>query len=85
VFWIAMLPLEGLILGTGNTVAGTVIWGLLVLTPVAGIPVACAVAVLRYRLYDLDVVVKKTVVAGLVAVAFTAIYALVVVGIGAAE
>jgi signal transduction histidine kinase len=84
VFWIAMLPLEGLILGTGDTVAGTVIWGLMILTPVAGIPVACAVAVLRYRLYDLDVVVKKTVVAGLVAAAFTAIYALVVVGIGAA-
>ncbi len=84
VIWIAVLPVEGLILGTGDTVAGTVIWGLMILTPVAGIPVACAVAVLRYRLYDLDVVVKKTVVAGLVAAAFTAIYALVVVGVGAA-
>jgi hypothetical protein len=41
------------------------------------------VAVLKYRLYDLDVVVRKTVVAGLVAAAFTAIYALVVVGVGA--
>ena len=47
-------------------------------------PVAVAVAVLRYRLYDLDVVVKKTVVAGLVAAAFTAIYVLVVVALGAA-
>ena len=85
VFWIVMLPLEGLILGSGNTVAGTVIWGSRrILTPVAGIPVACAVAVLRYRLYDLDVVVKKTVVGGLVAAAFTAGYVLVVVGIGAA-
>jgi signal transduction histidine kinase len=56
----------------------------MVLTPVAGIPVACAVAVLKYRLYDLDVVVKKTVVAGIVAVTFTAIYALVVVAAGAA-
>jgi len=34
-----------------------------VLTPVAGIPLACAVAVLKYRLYDLDIVVKRTVVA----------------------
>jgi signal transduction histidine kinase len=48
----------------------------------ATMPVAVAVAVLRYRLYDLDIVVRKTVVAALVAGAFTAIYALVVAGIG---
>ena len=46
-------------------------------------PVAVAVAVLRYRLYDLDIVVRKTVVAALVAAAFTAIYALAVVAAGA--
>jgi signal transduction histidine kinase len=46
-------------------------------------PVAVAVAVLKYRLYDLDIVVRKTVVAALVAGAFTAIYALVVVAVGA--
>jgi signal transduction histidine kinase len=49
---------------------------------IATMPVAVAVAVLRYRLYDLDIVVRKTVVAALVAGAFTAIYALVVAGIG---
>jgi hypothetical protein len=37
-----------------------------------------AVAVLKYRLYDLDIVVRKTVVAALVAGAFTAVYAIVV-------
>ena len=47
------------------------------------VPAAVAVAVLRYRLYDLDIVVRKTVVAGLVAAAFTAIYALVVVAVSA--
>ena len=47
------------------------------------IPVAVAVAVLKYRLYDLDIVVRKTVVAALVAAAFTAIYALVVVAVSA--
>jgi signal transduction histidine kinase len=41
------------------------------------------VAVLKHRLYDLDIVVRKTVVAGLVAAAFTAIYAVVVAGVGA--
>ncbi|HEY1345007.1 MAG TPA: histidine kinase [Streptosporangiaceae bacterium] len=52
-------------------------------TPIFGIPLACAVAVLRYRLYDLDLVVKRTVVAALVAAAFTLIYVLVVVVVGA--
>jgi signal transduction histidine kinase len=52
-------------------------------TPIFGIPLACAVAVLKYRLYDLDLVVKKTVVAALVAAAFTLIYVLVVVAVGA--
>ena len=84
IVWLAALPLQGALVGPGDSWVGTVIWGLMVLTPVAGIPVACAVAVLKYRLYDLDVVVKRTVVAGIVAVTFTAIYALVVVAVGAA-
>jgi hypothetical protein len=69
--------------GRGSELALTVLWVLLLLTPVVGIPVACAVAVLKYRLYDLDIVVRKTLVAGLVAAAFTAIYAVVVAGVGA--
>ena len=80
----ALLVSFGLITHGSNSPLGTLIWGLMVLTPIVGIPLACAVAVLKYRLYDLDVVVRKTVVAGLVAAAFTAIYALVVVAAGAA-
>ena len=82
--WAAVLTVAVLTLPGGNSWLGTLIWSFLILTPVVGIPLACAVAVLRYRLYDLDVVVKKTVVAGLVAAAFTAIYVLVVVALGAA-
>ena len=81
--WAAVLIGASPILPAGNSWLGTLIWSFLILTPVVGIPLACAVAVLRYRLYDLDVVVKKTVVAALVAAAFTAIYAVVVVGVGA--
>jgi signal transduction histidine kinase len=81
--WAAVLTVAILIMPGGNSWLGTAIWSFLILTPVAGIPLACAVAVLRYRLYDLDVVVKKTVIAGVVATAFTAIYALVVVALGA--
>jgi len=68
----------------GDTPLGTFLFVLAFGIPLLGIPAACAVAVLRYRLYDLDIVVRKTVVAGLVAAAFTAIYALIVLGVGAA-
>jgi signal transduction histidine kinase len=68
----------------GDTPLGTFFFVLLFGIPLLGIPAACAVAVLRYRLYDLDIVVRKTVVAGLVAAAFTAVYALIVLGVGAA-
>jgi signal transduction histidine kinase len=81
--WAAVLVASALIWPHYNGWLGTLIWSLMIVTAVLGIPLACAVAVLRYHLYDLDVVVKKTVVAALVAAAFTGIYALVVVGVGA--
>jgi len=81
--WAAVLIAASLMWPHYNGWLGTLIWAFMILTAVLGIPLACAVAVLRYHLYDLDVVVKKTVVAALVAAAFTAIYALVVVGVGA--
>ena len=67
----------------GETLLGDFLFILTFGTPIFGIPLACAVAVLKYRLYDLDLVVKKTVVAALVAAAFTLIYVLVVVVVGA--
>jgi signal transduction histidine kinase len=46
-----------------------------------GIPAACGVAILKYRLYDLDLVVRKTVVVTVVAAAITVVYAAVAVGV----
>jgi signal transduction histidine kinase len=46
-----------------------------------GIPIATGIAILRYRLYALDIVIKKTVVFGLLAAFVTAAYFVVVVGI----
>jgi len=43
-----------------------------------------SIAVLRYRLYDVDVVINKTVVFGALAAFITAVYVGIVVGIGAA-
>jgi signal transduction histidine kinase len=49
-----------------------------------GIPAASAMAILRYRLFDIDVVIKKTVVFGALAVFVSAMYIGIVVGIGSA-
>lgn len=46
-------------------------------------PVAIGFAVLRYHLYDIDVVISKTVMFGTLAVFITAVYVAVVVGLGA--
>ena len=48
------------------------------------IPASCAIAILRHGLYEIDVVINKTVVYGLLAAFFTAVYVLIVVGLGTA-
>jgi signal transduction histidine kinase len=47
-----------------------------------GVPAAIGVAILRYRLYDIDFVINKTLVYGALAGFITAVYVGVVVGIG---
>src|SRR6185369_5021919 len=54
---------------------GTLIWSLLFLTPVAGIPLACVVAVLKYRLYDLGRIVSRTVSYAIVTGLLLGVYA----------
>jgi signal transduction histidine kinase len=62
---------------------GPYLFGGLVLLLLVGIPGSVAIAILKYRLYDLDVVIRKTVVFGLLAAFITLVYAGIVGGIGA--
>jgi len=52
--------------------------------PVALIPVAAGIAVLGYRLYDIDILLSKTIVFGALAAFATAVYLAMVAGTGAA-
>jgi signal transduction histidine kinase len=47
------------------------------------LPISIGVAVFRYRLYEIDVVVRKTVVVAAIAAFFTLVYVAVVGGVGA--
>jgi signal transduction histidine kinase len=58
------------------------ILGMLVVTVAGGIPAAYLIAIFRYGLWDLDVVIKKTVIFSLVVVLLMAIGAVVAVLVG---
>jgi len=47
-----------------------------------GLPIAIGVAILRYRLYDIDIVINRTLVYGALAAFITAVYVGTVIGIG---
>ena len=47
-----------------------------------GIPAAMAIAILRHRLFDIDVIISRAVVYGLLSAAFTGVYLGIVLGIG---
>jgi signal transduction histidine kinase len=79
----AIMPLTGLAIALVRTVAGihapendpvgNALFISFFVILMIGIPAACAIAAFKYRLYDLDIVVKKTVMFGLIALAITGV------------
>ncbi|MBA2577218.1 MAG: hypothetical protein H0V05_11365 [Euzebyaceae bacterium] len=68
------------VLVTGLVVFGSSVPGLLA---VPLIPVAAGIAILKYRLYDIDPVINKTLVIGFLVLVVTVGYVGIVVGVGA--
>jgi signal transduction histidine kinase len=89
--WLRFVGQAFLVLLAANVIAGNVpgadslvgdfLFLAMFITLAVGIPVACGIAILKYRLYDLDLVIRKTVVVGAMALFITLIYALIV-GLG---
>lgn len=62
--------------------AGEAVFLLFAATLLVGLPLTIGIAILRYHLYDLDLVIRKTLVVGALAVFITVVYVGIVVGIG---
>jgi signal transduction histidine kinase len=73
---------SGISPSTLTPLATAILAPLLVIQGLA-LPVGIMIAVLKYRLYDIDVVISRTLVYGSLAVFITAVYVGIAVGIGA--
>jgi hypothetical protein len=72
--WAVVLLIYLPVTNGANGWLGTLTWAFLVLTPVVGIPLACAVAVLKYRLYDIDRIMSRTLAYAIVTGLLVGVY-----------
>ncbi|GAC1574488.1 MAG: hypothetical protein NVS3B24_01670 [Candidatus Dormibacteria bacterium] len=67
----------------GQSLSG-ITFGIVAVALTGGLPLALGIAVMRYRLYDIDVVISRTLLYGVLAGLITAVYVGIVVGLGSA-
>jgi signal transduction histidine kinase len=79
--WLAEPLLGSTAFSETGVAVGNVLFVLFFVIATIGIPAATGVAILRYRLYSLDVVIRRTVVFGILAAFITAAYVLVVIAV----
>ena len=77
-FGLALATSEGLFKPYGDVVANAG-WAIFLVMATVGIPVATAMALLRHHLYDVDVVIHKTIVYGALTAALLSTYVVLVV------
>jgi hypothetical protein len=78
-----LLLLTSPLYGAEDSAWNTFLWFAIVTMVFVGIPAAVTTAVLKYRLYDIDLVINKTLVYGGLTGALAIVYGLLVVGLGA--
>ena len=78
----AAVPLIGLAGALVGVDLGNFVFPAFFILILIGIPIASGIAILRYRVLDLDIVIKKTVVFGALVALITAVYLAVVVVVG---
>jgi signal transduction histidine kinase len=74
----ATVPLIGIASVIADVDLGQIVFPVFFLLLLIGIPVASGIAILKYRVLDLDIVIKKTVVFGAVVVLITVVYLAIV-------
>jgi hypothetical protein len=78
--YLLLIPLTALVFA--DLPVSELVFDLLGMVPLLAVPVALGVAVLRYRLYDIDRIVNRTLVYGLLTAVLAGVYAALVLVLG---
>jgi len=71
----AFLPYGLITNGQVDLAVGALFWGFILIAPTVGIPLACAVAVLKYRLYEIDRIISRTLAYAIITGLLVGVYA----------
>jgi hypothetical protein len=78
ILWAAVLVIISAATNGNSGLPGTLSWIFMALTALVGVPLACAVAVLKYRLYEIDRIISRTLAYAIVTGLLVGVYAALV-------